>query len=249
MLKIKAISFDFWQTLFTETQGAFKNYQARRCRLLKDALARQGTYCSEEQIELATHAEAESHHLIWTEEHRTLSAGERVERILTLLKARLTADEMRRVVSDYEEGILEEPPVLIDGVREVIEAVSRQGFRLGIISDVGYSPGRVLKRVLRDAGIYEAFTSLVFSDEAGQSKPHRKVFQQTSQALGAAPDEILHIGDLEHTDIVGAKGAGFYAIRFIGITPMADEEKTRADRVTAKFADIPRLIEELGGQG
>ncbi len=247
-MKIKAISFDFWQTLFTESPGAFKNYQARRCRLLKESLHRQGTQCSEEQIDLATIAEAEAHHRIWTQEHRTLSAGERVERILTLLKAKLAADEMRRVVNDYEEGILEEPPVLIDGVREIIEAVSRQGFRLGIISDVGYSPGRVLKRVLRDAGIYDAFTSLVFSDEAGQSKPHRKVFRQTAQALAAAPPEIIHIGDLEHTDIAGAKAAGFYAIRFIGVTPMAADETTRADRVTAKFAEIPQLIAELGGQ-
>ena len=248
-MKIKAISFDFWQTLFTETPGAFENYKARRCRLLKESLARQGTHCSEEQIDLATHAEAQSHHHIWTGEHRTLSAYERVERILTLLKTRLSAEEMKRVVNDYEEGILEEPPVLIEGVREVIEAVSRRGFRLGIISDVGYSPGRVLKRVLRDAGIYDSFTSLVFSDEAGQSKPHIKVFQQTSRALACAPEEIIHIGDLEHTDINGAKGAGFYAIRFIGITPMSETEKTRADRVTARFSEIPQMIEELGGQG
>jgi len=150
------------------------------------------------------------------------------------------------LVNDYEEGILDEPPVLVEGVHEVLEQVSRS-YPLGIISDVGYAPGRVLKKVLRDAGIFDAFTSLVFSDEAGQSKPHIKVFRQTARALAAAPEEIVHIGDLEHTDVAGAKGANFYAIRFAGITPLTDGEGTRADRVARHFSEIPKLIAELGG--
>ena len=59
------------------------------------------------------------------------------------------------------------------------------------------------------------------------------------------PDEIVHIGDLEFTDIIGAKRAGYYAIRFVGVTPMGENERTIADHVTADFCEVPRLIETL----
>ena len=46
---------------------------------------------------------------------------------------------------------------------------------------------------------------------------------------------MVHVGDLERTDIVGAKKAGYYAIRFIGATPMDEDESTIADAVTANL--------------
>jgi FMN phosphatase YigB (HAD superfamily) len=59
---------------------------------------------------------------------------------------------------------------------------------------------------------------------------------------------MVHIGDLEHTDVVGAKKANYFAIRFVGITPMKEDEKTIADVVTADFSEIPQIIKSLGGE-
>jgi putative hydrolase of the HAD superfamily len=102
--------------------------------------------------------------------------------------------------------------------------------------------------LLRRESLLEAFDSLVFSDEAGRSKPHRTVFERTALMLEADPREIVHIGDLEYTDVVGAKAAGYRAIRFTGVTPMKQDEATAADCVTADFTELPRLIEELAGR-
>jgi putative hydrolase of the HAD superfamily len=242
-LTIRAISFDFWNTLFTELPGAFAFYQENRMHLLGETLRSCGDF-TDERVREACSLEAEAHYQIWRNEHRTLSTAERVGVILTNLEAALPDDVMTKLVNAYEEGILERPPVLIEGVREAVEQLARD-YRLGIISDVGFSPGRVLKQVLAQNGLLGFFDSLVFSDEAGRSKPHAEVFTRTARSLSADPREMVHIGDLEFTDVVGAKMSGYYAIRFTGVTPIGEAEVTAADCVTDNFADVPRLIETL----
>ena len=240
---IRAVSFDFWNTLFTEQPGGYALYKQSRLRLLQDALRGCGDF-SDAQLEAACHVEAKSHDRIWRGEHRTLATAERLGRILAHLEACLPDDVLAEIVRAVEEGVLERPPVLVDGARAALEQLAGR-YRLGIISDVGFSPGRVLKQVLADNGLLDAFDSLVFSDEAGCSKPHRRVFEKTAAQLEAAPREIAHIGDLEFTDIVGAKQAGCHAIRFTGVTPMRDDEMTAADFVIADYASLPRLLENL----
>lgn len=240
---IRAISFDFWNTLFTEQPGGYALYKQSRLRLLETALRDCGNF-SGAQLEAACHTESELHNQIWRTEHRTLATAERLGRILAHLEAGLPDEVMANVVRAVEEGILERPPVLVDGARAALEQLAGH-YRLGIISDVGFSPGRILKQILAESELLDAFDSLVFSDEAGQSKPHRRVFEKTAAQLEAAPEEIVHIGDLEFTDIVGAKQSGFRAIRFTGVTPMREGETTAADFVLADYAGLPRLLENL----
>lgn len=242
-LGIKAISFDFWNTLFTEQPGGFRFYYERRRELLAEALTQYGDFTLE-QIELAFLLEAKSHYRIWTEEHRTPSAAERLDRLLGLLGVRMEDGKRRELVAAFEEGILELPPAPVEGALEVMERLAGR-CRLGIISDIGFSPGRVLRQVLKRAGLIEFFDSLIFSDEVGRSKPHVEVFRRSATELGAEPPHILHVGDLEHTDIVGAKRAGWRAIRFVGITPIKEEETTLADKVTSRLTEIPELLTEL----
>ena len=242
-MAIRGISFDFWNTLFTEQPGGYQLYHERRLRLLEDVLRDCGTFTGE-QVEAACLAEIETHDRIWRSEHRTLSAAERMSRVLANLEACLPDDAMAAMVSAVEEGILEHPPVLIAGARAAIERLAG-GYRLGIISDVGFSPGRILKQVLAANDLLDAFDSLVFSDEAGRSKPHLHVFEKTAERLNAAPAEMAHIGDLEFTDIIGAKQAGYRAIRFTGVTPLREGETTAADFVIDDLAMLPAVIEEV----
>src|SRR5262245_20443461 len=90
--------------------------------------------------------EAEAHQRIWQQEHRTLPALERVNAILGHLDVAAPEAVLSTIVTRFEEGILEHPPVLIPGAREALTELAGR-YRLGIISDVGFSPGRVLKQV------------------------------------------------------------------------------------------------------
>ena len=242
-MRIKAISFDFWHTLFTEQPGAFRLYQQRRRSLLTEMFPQHNSRL-ETDLARACSIEAETHHRIWREEHRTLPAFERVSTILSHLDVAVSEPMLATIVARFEEGILEHPPVLIAGAREALSSLARR-YRLGIISDVGFSPGRVLKQVLADNGLLDLFDSLVFSDEAGRAKPHIEVFERTARSLSAEPGAMVHVGDLERTDIMGAKQAGYRAIRFVGVTPMEEGETTIADFVTDDLSDIPRLVEVL----
>jgi len=240
-LRIKAISFDFWHTLFTEQPGAFRLYQHRRRSLLAEMFPQHGSRL-ETDLARACSIEAESHHRVWREEHRTLPAVERVSTILNHLEVAVSEPALATIVARFEEGILEHPPLLIPGAREALSTLA-QSYRLGIISDVGFSPGRVLKQVLADNDLLHLFDSLVFSDEAGRAKPHIEVFERTARSLSAEHGEMVHIGDLERTDIIGAREAGYRAIRFVGVTPMEEGETTIADFVTDDLTHIPRLVE------
>lgn len=244
-MHIKAISFDFWHTLFTEQPGAFRRYQHRRRSLLAEMFPQHGSRL-ETDLARACSIEEEAHQLIWKEEHRTLPVTERVSTILGYLDFAVSEPMLATIVARFEEGILEHPPVLIAGAREALSRLARR-YRLGIISDVGFSPGRVLKQVLADNDLLDVFDSLVFSDEAGCAKPHIEVFERTARSLSAEPEAMVHVGDLERTDIIGAKQAGYRAIRFTGITPMGEGETTAADFVTDDLTDIPRLVEMLEG--
>ncbi|HWN99555.1 MAG TPA: HAD family hydrolase [Blastocatellia bacterium] len=240
-MSIKAISFDFWNTLFTEQPGTTLFHKQRRRSLLAEAV---GAYreISHSELDAACLIEREAHEITWREQHRTSHAAQRVSSILSQLEVSLPDVERAELAAGFEEIILEHPPLLVSGAREVLIDLSGR-YRLGIISDVGFSPGRVLKRVLADNGLIEMFDSLVFSDEAGRAKPHREVFERTARSLGAKPEAIVHIGDLERTDIIGAKQSGFRAIRFTGVTPMEAHETTVADFVTSEITEIPRLVE------
>ncbi len=242
-MSIEAISFDFWNTLFTEQPGGFLLYKARRRRLLQEALCAYRDVTAAD-LEQACHVEAVEHQRVWREEHRTCATTERVGSILTQLDVCLPDAALADLVARFEEGIFEHPPVPIEGAVDVLTQLSRR-YRLGIISDVGFSPGRVLKQVLASHGLLDLFDSLVFSDEAGRSKPHTEVFERTCRSLSAEPAEIVHIGDLEHTDVVGAKRAGYRAIRFTGVTPMEEDATTLADFVTDDLRKLPRLVEAL----
>jgi putative hydrolase of the HAD superfamily len=242
-LSIKAISFDFWNTLFAEQPGGYAYYKSRRHSLLARAIYPFGEF-SDEQIQFACHAEAKHHHRLWSEEHRTPGARARLDVILSNLGVRLEEETSAALAVAFEEGILEQPPVLIDGAKELLNRLRRR-YPIGIISDTGFSPGRVLRKVLDQNDLLGAFDSFVFSDEAGRSKPHPQVFEETTRRLQAAPEQTIHIGDLEPTDVAGARNAGFLAVRFVGVTPMSRGEKTSADRVISRLDELSDLLEEL----
>ncbi len=85
---------------------------------------------------------------------------------------------------------------------------------------------------------------MTFSDEIGRSKPHQSLFLATAMALGVVVKEMLHIGDLEMTDIRGAKNVGATAVLFA-----ADNDEsatTAADFVIKTHQELPKLLALVG---
>ncbi|HZH99342.1 MAG TPA: HAD-IA family hydrolase [Fimbriimonadaceae bacterium] len=96
---------------------------------------------------------------------------------------------------------------LFEDTVPALELLKQEGFRLAVISNWDYS----LHRILRNLGIYDYFEKVIASLEEGPEKPDPALFDLTLRALGADPEEALHVGDNPVDDYQGARGAGMRA--------------------------------------
>lgn len=207
-MPIRAITFDFWCTLFRDANGA------ARQQIRIDAL-QEATGASSEAITkaLATvWAEFMRHHI---EEQRTLDPIDAVRHAASLLDASLDADVAEKLAEVFATAILAHSPVPIEDALEAVHAAA-QRCPVGIVSDTGVSPGSSLRQLLERNGFGDVFTTKVFSDELGVAKPQALMFETAARDLGVNTEELLHIGDLDPTDIEGAKAVGAKAALFAG---------------------------------
>jgi 2-haloacid dehalogenase len=51
---------------------------------------------------------------------------------------------------------------------------------------------------------------ILISEAVRAYKPHRHVFQTAVDRLGVEPHEVLHVGDSDVDDVMGAKAAGLH---------------------------------------
>ena len=242
---IRAVTIDFWNTIV----GTGGGDERRRTRddALREALAGEGVAWDEEQVRAGfKHVYAEFER-VWFGAQRTPTASESLDGLWSYLGIRVRPEAKAHVVRAFEDSILSGPPELLPGAADAIAALAGR-FRLAVISDTAFSPGRALREVLAGHDILRHFTALVFSDETGVAKPHPIAFQTALTALDAEAAATVHIGDIERTDIAGAKNAGMRAILFRGDSGAmyrGDEAPTRADAVARQWADVPGIIDAL----
>ena len=238
---LQAVTFDFWGTLY-------QNASARdeRLRLLEGVLARHS------QPRLWTALEAAYRHAwsvldrIWLEEHRSITIECWLREILAFLEVDLPEDVLAGLRRPMEEIYLHGgAPRPVPGVAEVLPCLSRR-YRLGLISDVGLTPGRVLREILRRDGLLPCFRALTFSDETGATKPLPEQFLRTLAILEVRPEKAAHIGDLPETDLAGAVAVGMRAVLFLGMSHRQDGWLL-ADAVFEEYGELEELLERLDG--
>ena len=113
----------------------------------------------------------------WHNNNITRTVAHRLNQILDKLNVSLSEHEMIELVRLHEEMELVFRPDFVTGVHEAIARLSEH-YQLGIISDAIFSPGRVLRTLLRDEGLLDYFDTFAFSDEVGHSKPHQSMFEE-----------------------------------------------------------------------
>jgi len=208
-MTIKAITFDYWQTLFRET-GASRTRAERRIRHFVEMTG------ADEALVSEAHAAAMKEFMrTHVEEQRNLLPADAVRLIAQHCDVVLADDEAARFETVVGEAVLHHPPEPMEGVHAAVKAAAER-VPIGIISDTGMSPPESLMRILDEHGLTGHFTGFVFSGEMGVSKPQRAMYEAAARQLGVEPHELLHIGDLEPTDIAGALNVGAKAALFAG---------------------------------
>jgi len=90
----------------------------------------------------------------------------------------------------------------------ILEALQREGYGLGVVSN---SDGSV-ERLLQQAGLAGYFSFILDSGIVGVEKPDPRIFRLALERAGVRSDEAVHIGDLYSVDILGAQAAGIPGI-------------------------------------
>lgn len=63
---------------------------------------------------------------------------------------------------------------------------------------------------LQATGLAPFFAGVVNARGCGVAKPDPRIFHTACAALGCAPEEVLHVGDDWHLDVLGARAAGLH---------------------------------------
>ncbi|MDH7516576.1 MAG: HAD family hydrolase [Bacteroidota bacterium] len=244
---ITAVTIDFWNTLVdVSNSGARRAY---RHEALKRVFAAAGRTWDERAVDAALSRLSEEFDRVWFGERRTMDTSECLTHLWRYLGLDVRGDAHERAVEAFRLSVLHAMPALLPGASETLRRLSRD-YRLAVVSDTALSPGTALRQVLARHGIASLFGAWSFSDETGVSKPHPKAYLAALDVLGCTPEEAVHVGDIERTDIAGAKDLGMKAVLFRG-DPMVRANNpgpvvTRADAVVERWEDLPDVIARLG---
>ena len=236
---IKAITFDLWNTLI-----CVKDYTSLRIEHLLELLDKENA-SSEEKLIRQVYISIQD---LWrpdsAERYRFVSVKERVEMILKKLDIEIKQCPKLAIVRNFEEVILKDPPILLDGAKFTLESLY-QKYPLGLVSDSGFTPGRILRKILQSLGVLKFFDCTVFSDEVGYNKPSPLMFSQALRLLKVEPKETIHVGDLLETDIAGAKLTGMLSIWINRRKKESDHKSFRPDYEISRLPELLPMLKKL----
>ncbi len=246
---IKVITFDLWDTVFIDDSDEPKREAAGRLskseerRELVWKFANKYKEVSKELVNSVYNTSDAAFRKTWHEQFVTWDVKGRLEITFKGLGINLLESEMDEIVKLHEEMELEFMPDFIPGVGDAIKELSKE-YKLGVISDAIFSPGRVLRQILESQSLLQHFDFFVFSDEIGNSKPQPIVFEATWNHFGIKPNELVHIGDREHNDILGPKKVGSHSILCTASLDRGSEN-TEADTKFSNYKELPQILKSV----
>jgi putative hydrolase of the HAD superfamily len=243
--QLRAVTFDFWQTLVAEEPGKMRAMQIERWSA---SLADAGQDRSVEQLEEAFAANWERFEEHWQGNIRQYTPRDTVEFVTERLGISTAGGLDEHLVDHYrivgETADLRVAP----GLETCLRILRDAGLRLGIVCDVGLTSSPTLRARLEDFGLVRWFDSWSFSDETGRFKPAPEAFRHALYGLGADPLDAAHVGDNARTDVAGAKALGMVAVQYVGLAldpPRYPSQRPSpdADHVIDDLADLPGALE------
>ncbi len=128
---------------------------------------------------------------------------------------------------------------LYDDAKELLEAIKKRGFKIGLITD---GCATVQRNKAKALGIYDLCDSLVFTDELEKpdgsrySKPDEYVYEKSIRELAVSANDAVYIGDNLLKDFVGAKKLGIKTVRIIRDKGMYMKEEAPSKEYEADYS-------------
>ena len=122
------------------------------------------------------------------------------------------------------------PPTVVPA----LEALRAMGLRLTVVSNANGT----LRAHLERLQLAQWFDCVLDSCELGVEKPDPRLFEIALERSGARPESTIHVGDLYHVDVVGARAAGLRAV-------LVDEAGLYADADCRRLQSLTELVEAI----
>ena len=212
--RTRCVTFDLWETLIFDEPDRDDARGRDRCERLQHELAGRGINLAMDEIERAYEESGSRFQEVWQRDEE-VPISDQVRLIIELAAGRsITINHalMQVLEKAYVDPILVTPPKLNAESPKVLAELRSRGYKIGLISNTGRSPGEALRQLLQTYEILRFFNATVFSNELRVRKPDQRIFNEAARLLGAEPANIVHVGDDPTTDVTGAKNAGMHAI-------------------------------------
>ncbi len=235
---LKAITFDFWDTLYKVPEGLIISGQ--RVAAFNQTIKSMGCEVEDEAVREAFQDCWQYAHEFQLDYGLDITPTGHVDFILGQLQLKLSPEDWERVYKVYTSVLIDFPPQLNEGVRETLAVLARK-YKLAVICNTGVTPGLILREIMKVDDIHQFFNVLVFSDEVRWAKPNVKIFNYALNNLQVKNIEAAHIGDDSSTDVIGSKKAGMTAVwlapEALEKTPYCDYHIRRVTELLTLFAD------------
>ncbi len=119
-----------------------------------------------------------------------------------------------------------------EGVVPALTALRAAGFRLVVVSNANGT----LRAKFDRLGLTGRVDCVLDSCEFGVEKPDPRLFQIAMDKSGAEPQTTVHVGDLYHVDVLGARAAGLSGVLY-------DEAGLYEDVDCPKVSSLAELVE------
>jgi phosphoglycolate phosphatase len=131
------------------------------------------------------------------------------------------------------------------GVATVLAELARAGVGLAVCTN---KPERATRAVLDGLGLDRFFPVVLGGDSLSAQKPDPAPLLVALDRLGAAAAESAMIGD-HRNDVLAARAAGTRVIFARYGYGLATLRELAPDAMLDRFADLPRVLGALGGEG
>ncbi len=236
---VAAVTFDFWNTIARVPPATMS---ALRREAVAAACAECGIAVGEERLEAVLTEVSSSYESSWqagTHFHPSEGAA--------MLAAALGAEgESSELVAEAFLGAGREADLeLSPHIAETLATLDGRGLPIGIVCDVGFTGGELLRGFLEREGVLRHFSGWAFSDEVGHYKPAAPIFEAALDSLGAEPGEAMHVGDLRRTDVAGAAAIGMRTVRYRALHDDDAAGHPEAEFVLDSHRELPDLLDRI----
>jgi len=250
---LRAISFDLWETLITNTPDASRRQKQVRVSRIEQVLTARGYSALAERLEHAHHMSWERCQELYWSEDRDVPCRRQIEHLLEALDldpASLEEPVLAELEHAYAMVAVDVLPEVIAGATETLHELKARGLRVGLISNTGRTPGYALREILARMDMARFIDVMVFSNEHGACKPQASIFEELRSGLDVAYDEMMFVGDNLYVDVHGAQRCGMRGVHFRPATrgtavapPVAHGIEIVPDAVVTSLEQIVRLAE------